>query len=86
MHIWLFCSKLPEWLELAKSKQHDSSHLLGPSQARQTIGLLETDNANGIRASGCMLVDGDPDAEVGAPGAVDPRVATHAFFFLFRGE
>ena len=85
VRIWLFCSKLREWLELAKSKQYDSFHLLGPSQARQTIGILETDAADGIRASRLLLVNENPDAEVGALGVVDPRVATHAFLLSLFG-
>jgi hypothetical protein len=84
--IWLFCSKLRERLELAKSKRRDSIHLLESSQAWQTISVLDTDDSDGIRASRCVLIDGDPGGKLRAPGVVDPRVDTHAFFsFSFSG-
>jgi hypothetical protein len=83
--IWLFCSKLRKWLELAKSKRRDSVHLLESSQAWQTISIVETDDADGIYASRCVLVGGGPGGQTRAPGVLDPRVATHAFFFSFSG-
>jgi hypothetical protein len=61
--IWLFRSKLREWLELAKSKRRDSVGLLESSQAWQTISVLETDDAGGIHASSCVLIDGARVAE-----------------------
>jgi hypothetical protein len=68
-------------LEREKGKQHDSVHLPEPPHARQTICVLETDDADGIRAFRSVLDDGAAGAKMRAPGVVDLRVSTHSFFF-----
>jgi hypothetical protein len=50
------------------------------------MSVLETDDADGFRAFGSVLVDMDAGAKMRAPGVKDPRVATHALFLLFWGE
>lgn len=69
-------------LELAKSKHHDSIHLLEPSQASQAKCVFNTNDADGMRAPRRVLVDGHRDAKVRAPGVIGPRVATHGFVLL----
>jgi hypothetical protein len=73
-------------LEREGGKHHDSLHLPEIPQAWQTISVLEIDDADGIRAFRSVLVDGDAVAKMRAPGVVGPRIATHAFFLLGRGE
>ena len=72
-------------LEREKGKQHDSIHLQEPPHARQTICVLETDDADGIRAFRSVLDDGAASAEMRAPGVVDLRVATYSFFSALPG-
>jgi hypothetical protein len=82
--IWLFCSKLRKWLELAKSKHRDSIRLLESSQAWQTISVLETDDADGIHASRCVLVDGDHPGQNGSTWrSRSENSHTCSFFLLF---
>jgi hypothetical protein len=50
------------------------------------MSVLETDDADGIRTFRSVLDDGVASAEMRAPGVVDLRVATHAFFLLFVVE